>query len=31
MPTDPLRYLGVELRSLRDQGAALDIRVLDGA
>ena len=31
MPTDPLHYLGVELQSLRDQGAALDIRVLDGA
>jgi glycine C-acetyltransferase len=31
MPTDPLSYLGVELQSLGDQGAALDIRVLDGA
>jgi glycine C-acetyltransferase len=31
MATDPLHYLGVELQSLRDQGAALDIRVLGGA
>jgi glycine C-acetyltransferase len=28
--TDPLAYLGAELQSLRDSGAALDIRVLDG-
>jgi glycine C-acetyltransferase len=28
--TDPLAYLGAELQSLREQGAALDIRVLDG-
>src|SRR5512137_388155 len=31
MATDPLHYLGVELQSLREQGAALDIRVLGGA
>ncbi|HEX7485384.1 MAG TPA: glycine C-acetyltransferase [Vicinamibacterales bacterium] len=31
MITDPLQYLGVELQALRDQGAALDIRVLYGA
>ena len=30
MPTDPLQYLGVELQSLREQGAALDIRILGG-
>jgi glycine C-acetyltransferase len=30
MSTDPLQYLGVELQSLREQGTALDIRILDG-
>ncbi len=30
MSFDPLRYLGAELQSLREQGAALDIRVLGG-
>jgi glycine C-acetyltransferase len=30
MTTDPLAYLGAELQSLREQGAALDIRILDG-
>jgi len=28
--TDPLAYLGAELQALREQGGALDIRVLDG-
>ena len=31
MTTDPLRYLGAELQALREQGSALDIRILGGA
>jgi glycine C-acetyltransferase len=30
MTLDPLAYLGAELRSLRDSGGALDVRVLEG-
>ncbi|HEY3380627.1 MAG TPA: glycine C-acetyltransferase [Vicinamibacterales bacterium] len=30
MRTDPLQYLGQEVQALRDQGGALDIRILGG-